>query len=959
MSPTPNKKTGVPKAATTPTAKGKAKTPEAQSETSKQYILVGEQVKGASARALSLPTPTTSTSKPIDTPKVKAVTAKPKTFDPFAIHTIEDSEDEASTYKTIISQFGIDSDNNDEDKDSDTKKKKSSKKSNNVQTTSADLNPDFTFEFSGGDLESSAANANSYWDFKAAKAAVRGASNLADKNGGVVKSDFSIEDIIERKRKEMKAFKKNGVKNLSAPSQKEKQLDETNESEEEMEDMGDVQMDKNGNFIFAKSESGSDNDENETGGVENDTDEENDESFDNEDNDIESVLANWSLDVVDENSEDEFSGEEDQVTVAPKKNQAEQNSDDDSDSDDETTKIQDIVNEKRKAEFFAPIPEPEKADEFEDTETFTNFRLSRPVLKAIADMGYNKPTPIQTRSIPLALQAHDLCVSAQTGSGKTLAFLIPMIERLLYRPKATPTIRILILVPTRELGVQCHSVATKLSKYTDITWSLCVGGLSTKTQELELRTRPDGVIATPGRLIDHIRNSQGFSLDGIEILVIDEADRILEDGFADELDEIIKSTPRARQSMLFSATMTDKIEDLTKLSLTRPIRLFVNKSTSLTSRLTQEFVRVRAHKEESKPAMLLALCSRTYQEEVVIFFRSKAAAHYMKVMFGLCGLKAAELHGNLTQLQRLESLESFRDRESSFLLCTDLASRGLDIPGIKTVINYDMPKSYSTYVHRCGRTARANQSGVAVSFVSESDRAVLKMAMKMSTDEVQHRVIPSKVVTRFESKVDEMKEAAKEVLIEEQREKEIRAVEMQIKKVENIQEFAEEIKNRPRKTWFQSAQDKEASKQLGKDKHRSDMGISSAEVIRAPIKRGKFDGLSRHKKRLKIAREDDKKEIAQMNIAAKLAKKSSKPTRLHTVSEPVKTETKSTAMQKRKGAFSEEKSGVRGKKKSNGGAANASGGQSSSLGGVKTGGIKKKKISNHKFKSLGKHKRKR
>ncbi|ORY24648.1 DEAD-domain-containing protein [Rhizoclosmatium globosum] len=755
--------------------------------------------------------------------------------------------------------------------------------------------------------------------------------------------------MIERKRKELKEKKKSGAKKAVEVAKA------ADEEEPEVEDMGDVHMDANGNFIF-ENESGDDDDDDDDDmdldiGIK-ETDQDDEDGADDNDDDEEYAK---DLDTMEEDSADELSGEEDQVTVAPKKSQ--QELDDESDeSDDETNKIEDIVNEKRKAEFFAPAPEMQEKEDATSTETFTNFRLSRPILKAISDMGYTKPTPIQTRSIPLSLQAHDLCVSAQTGSGKTLAFLVPIIERLLFRPKDTPTTRVLILVPTRELGVQCHSVALKLSKFTDISWSLCVGGLSTKVQELELRQRPDGVIATPGRLIDHIRNSQGFSLDGIEILVIDEADRILEDGFADELDEIIKSTPKSRQSMLFSATMTDKIEDLTKLSLNRPIRLFVNKATALTSRLTQEFVRVRAHKEESKPAMLLALCSRTYKEEVVIFFRSKAAAHYMMVLFGLCGLKAAELHGNLTQLQRLESLEAFRDQKANFLLCTDLASRGLDIPGIKTVINYDMPKSYSTYVHRCGRTARANQSGIAVSFVGESDRAVLKMAMKASTDEIQHRVIPGKVVTRFEVKVEEMKPAAAEVLQEEKKEKEMRGLEMKVKKMENMVEFADDIKNRPKKSWFQTTAEKEASKQLGKDKHNEDMGSKplTLEDVRTPIKRGKFDGLSRHKRRMRMAKEEDKKEMAAATVAARSAKKASRPGRITTIPDSSKPAAKSNSgPQKKKSSFASEASGVRGKKKSS-----PSGSGSSSKMGAKSGsGVAKKKISNKKFKSLGKHKR--
>ncbi|KAJ3066070.1 nucleolar DEAD-box protein required for synthesis of 60S ribosomal subunit [Podochytrium sp. JEL0797] len=893
------------------------------------------------APALKAPTPKASTSK-APTPKA----SKAKSFDPLSIGTISDTESVA-----------------DMDEDSETEKlaataaKKKAKKNPDtamMPVKAAELNTDFTFELSGGDLDAYSRTTASYWDFKAAKAAVKGASKGLGSNEDDAAPSNTIEDMIERKRKELKERKR-------AALVKKAEVVVEEEEEPEIQDMGDVMMDANGNFVFDNaSDAGSEDEELDLMADEMATDEptaaDDEMDQDEEEDDDEKYAA--GLDAMDEDSADELSGEEDQVTVAPKRQPM--SDDDDSDaSDDETNEIQDIVNEKRKAEFFAPTPEAQDPTE-ESTETFQNFRLSRPILKAVADMGYNKPTPIQSRAIPLSLQAHDLCVSAQTGSGKTLAFLVPIIERLLFRPKDTPTTRVLVLVPTRELGVQCHSVATKLSKFTDISWSLCVGGLSTKVQELELRQRPDGVIATPGRLIDHIRNSQGFTLDGIEILVIDEADRILEDGFADELDEIIKSTPKTRQSMLFSATMTDKIDDLTKLSLNRPIRLFVNKATALTSRLTQEFVRVRAHKENSKPAMLLALCSRTYKEEVVIFFRSKAAAHYMKVLFGLCGLNAAELHGNLTQLQRLESLESFRDQKSNYLLCTDLASRGLDIPGVKTVINYDMPKSYSTYVHRCGRTARAGQSGLAVSFVGESDRAVLKMAMKASTDEIQHRVIPGKVVTRYEVKVEEMKGATAEVLVEEKKEKEMKGMEMKVKKMENMMEFAEDIANRPKKSWFQTTAEKTASKQLGKDKHNIDMGakVAVVEDTRAPIKRGKFDGLSRHARRMRMAKEEDKKEMAMASVAARSAKKAARPTRISSVPESTgkPSGVKGGGPTKKKSLFESEATGIRGKKKSGGAAAPVASAGGSKMG-AKSGGVGKKKTSNHKFKSLQKHKR--
>jgi len=172
----------------------------------------------------------------------------------------------------------------------------------------------------------------------------------------------------------------------------------------------------------------------------------------------------------------------------------------------------------------------------------------------LTTLSFTDPTPIQTRTIPLALAGHDLVGSAVTGSGKTASFLLPILERLLYRPRRIPTTRVSILVPTRELAVQCHAVAVQLAKFTDITFALVVGGFSLREQEIVLRKRPDVVIATPGRFIDHMRNSASFTVENIEILVLDEADRMLEDGFADELDEILNTIPKSRQTMLFSAT---------------------------------------------------------------------------------------------------------------------------------------------------------------------------------------------------------------------------------------------------------------------------------------------------------------------------------------------------------------------------------------------------------------------
>jgi ATP-dependent RNA helicase DDX27 len=320
---------------------------------------------------------------------------------------------------------------------------------------------------------------------------------------------------------------------------------------------------------------------------------------------------------------------------------------DDGSSEEETREEKD-----RKTTFFDSASKPEFH------ESFLSMNLSRPVIKALTTLGFSKPTPIQAAAVPVALLGKDIVGNAVTGSGKTAAFMIPMLERLLYREKSkkAAATRCVVLVPTRELGIQCFEVGTKLAAHTDVRLALLVGGLSLKSQEASLRSRPDIVIATPGRLIDHIRNSPSFNLDAVDILVLDEADRMLDDGFADELSEIIKSCPTSRQTMLFSATMTDSVDSLVKMSLNKPVRLFVDPKRSIASGLVQEFVRVRAGKETERSALLVSLCKRTFKHKVIVFLRSKKLAHQIRIVFGLLGMKCEELHGDLTQEQVLPML---------------------------------------------------------------------------------------------------------------------------------------------------------------------------------------------------------------------------------------------------------------------------------------------------------------
>ncbi|CEL57693.1 ATP-dependent RNA helicase DDX27 [Rhizoctonia solani AG-1 IB] len=561
-------------------------------------------------------------------------------------------------------------------------------------------------------------------------------------------------------------------------------------------------------------------------------------------------------------------------------------SDSDTDSDIETP-----AQKAAKAAYFAPSPTSAEVHT-----SFTSMNLSRPLLRALTSAGFHSPTPIQAATIPVALLGKDVVGGAVTGSGKTAAFIIPILERLLYRSRDAHT-RVLVLVPTRELAVQCHAVAEKLGAFTDVRCALIVGGLSLKVQEATLRTRPDLVVATPGRLIDHLRNSRSFALDALDVLVLDEADRMLSDGFADELKEIVQSCPTGRQTMLFSATMTDDVETLIRLSLRHPTRLFVDPSKQTARGLVQEFVRVRAGKEAERPALLVALCQRTARKGVIIFFRSKKLAHQFRVVFGLCGLKALELHGDLTQEQRLNALTKFRSGEADYLLATDLASRGLDIRGVETVINYDMPGQIEQYVHRVGRTARAGKKGRSITLVGEADRKMLKAAIKRSeVDKIRHRVVPSEVVTSVVEKLDGFKEEIQEVLKEEKEEKLMRTAEMELKKGQNMINHEEEIFGRPKRTWFQTEKEKEKSATISKQQYEkgftSNVDLEkknnkSKDNDQDKPKRDKFSGLTRRAKRRKLAREADAEFNDQhaTDAAIRGAKRAQRPGK---IGEPIK-----------------------------------------------------------------------
>ncbi|KAL8689046.1 MAG: hypothetical protein Q9224_004734, partial [Gallowayella concinna] len=518
----------------------------------------------------------------------------------------------------------------------------------------------------------------------------------------------------------------------------------------------------------------------------------------------------------DDNSDgDSALSSEDGSIAAPVAHPDDDASDDASVGDDDNDPEEQI----RREAFFAPEEDVKKSRvNASSSNSFQNMSLSRPILKGLASVGFSTPTPIQLKTIPMALLGKDVVGGAVTGSGKTAAFIVPILERLLYRPKKVPTSRVAILMPTRELAVQCFNVSQKLASFTDITFSLLVGGFSLREQESTLRSRPDVLIATPGRFIDHMRNSPSFTTDTLEILVLDEADRMLEDGFADELNEILTTIPKSRQTMLFSATMTSRVDTLIRLGLNRPVRLLINNTNQTVTTLTQEFVRLRPGREDKRLGYLLHLCKEVFTSSTIIFFRQKKEAHRIRVLFGLCGIPAAELHGNMSQDQRLSALTSFRIGKVTHLLATDVASRGLDIKGVETVFNYTAPQNLNIYLHRVGRTARAGAPGRSCTLAAEPDRKVVKSAVKAAKVQgakVVSRTVDSDIADTWQTKADDLAAEVDAILHEEHELKQMGEAERDMRKAGNLMEHEDEIKARPKRTWFESEKEKKESRALG------------------------------------------------------------------------------------------------------------------------------------------------
>lgn len=368
------------------------------------------------------------------------------------------------------------------------------------------------------------------------------------------------------------------------------------------------------------------------------------------------------------------------------------------------------------------------------TTAFTSFDtlgVSPTLLRNLTKAGFAEPTAIQAQAIPHALAGRDVLGCAQTGTGKTAAFVIPMLERLSGTPKGQP--RALILAPTRELAIQIQGTIDTLGRDLQLFATTVVGGADMQAQVRGLRQRPDIIVATPGRLLDHMWNGT-ISLLAMTILVLDEADRMLDMGFSQQINQILDAMPEERQTLLFSATMPTDLARLAQASVKNPVRVMVTKSATTADGVSQA---VHHTTHDRKNALLMSLL-QSESDTVLVFARTKHRADRLGNMLDTAGHRVAVLHGGRTLPQRRAALEGFRRGTYRVLVATDIAARGIDVANIAHVINYDVPNCPEDYVHRIGRTARMRATGRATTFVTAEDHEQLRAIERLLGQAVPH-----------------------------------------------------------------------------------------------------------------------------------------------------------------------------------------------------------------------------
>ncbi|EME28248.1 ATP-dependent RNA helicase [Galdieria sulphuraria] len=351
----------------------------------------------------------------------------------------------------------------------------------------------------------------------------------------------------------------------------------------------------------------------------------------------------------------------------------------------------------------------------QDTYTFEKLGVCKILCEECKNVNYQTPSKIQIQAIPYALRGRDIIGIAETGSGKTAAFVIPILQSLLDHNKPYFA---LVISPTRELAFQIKEHFELLGRSIALRVVVIVGGVDIVSQAAAFARKPHVIVATPGRLVDHLENTKGFSLQSIRFLVLDEADRLLSMDFEKELEKIIAALPKERQSFLFSATMTRKVQKLQRVSLTNPVKLQVSEKYATVETLIQNYLFIPA---KYKDCFLVFLCQEWSGHPTIIFVDTQNSTLRLSLLLKNLGFGATAIHGGMLQTKRLEALSKFKQGKKTVLIATDLASRGLDIPSVDLIVNYDIPLHVKAYIHRVGRTSRAGRTGRAINLVTQYD----------------------------------------------------------------------------------------------------------------------------------------------------------------------------------------------------------------------------------------------
>ena len=372
--------------------------------------------------------------------------------------------------------------------------------------------------------------------------------------------------------------------------------------------------------------------------------------------------------------------------------------------------------------------------------SFETLGLSPALLRALSESNYTTATPIQAEAIPLILAGRDLLGGAQTGTGKTAAFALPLLQRMseLTTPRQSRRPRALILTPTRELAVQVHDSIRKYGKYLRMPSTVVYGGAGMSPQIDALRRGVDILVATPGRLIDHIEQGT-LQLGDVQMLILDEADRMLDMGFMPAIRRVLGYLPKVRQTLLFSATFEEQIKKLAIDFLKNPIQVQVSAQNAVAASVSH-----RAHPVDTgrKRDLLTQMLAERYQEQILVFGKTKHGCNRLAEHLEKAGIRSVAIHGNKSQAQRLKALNDFKSGKARVLVATDVAARGLDIPQLPVVINYDLPMVAEDYIHRIGRTGRAGASGEAISLVAPEEAQLLRAIHRVLKADIEMITVP-------------------------------------------------------------------------------------------------------------------------------------------------------------------------------------------------------------------------